>query len=96
MEYKMYIREELKKLESNLKGLLFKNFSENEEVSEEFIKEVYVTIKQQILKDESGIFKLVFSTEKDVDNFINEIIEETKMEQLKEQMNNINKIIEEL
>lgn len=76
----MSVREEIIKLETSLKDLVFKSFTENEEVTEEFIKEVFDAIKQQILKDESGIYKIIFTNEKDIDNFINEIIEETKKE----------------
>ncbi len=74
----MSVRKQIKIIENKLKDLLFKNFTSEKEVTEDFIKKVSVVIKEEILKNENELIKTIFTTNEEIDIFINEIIEETK------------------
>ena len=76
----MSVREKLATAENKLRELVFKRFILEKEITEEFIKDISSTLKEEIIKDESGIFKVIFSNDKHVDDFVNELIEDTKKE----------------
>lgn len=76
----MSVREKLTTAENKLRELVFKRFISEKEITEEFIKDISSTLKEEIIKDESEIFKVIFSNAKHIDDFIKELIKDTREE----------------